>query len=277
MSLIALLVLVGCTHDSDSDDPIDLFDRYAVDWSTDPAPPMVDELTTVHYTILDDDGQPAEGLQQTHERMVHTFTISQDLTSFAHLHQEDTEPITADNLRTATFEHTYVFPYSGVFLLAWDFAHLDKYHTVTDKVTVMGDVPQLSAPVFSEATTVAVPGIEATLSWDVPPVAGAVSELTVAFADENGAPITDLVPYLGADAHVAVVGFDLGTFGHTHAWIEGMDTMPPGHTMPHQYDGPEVPVHYTFPFVGDYRLWIQVTRADSGGIPYIVPFDVHVP
>lgn len=48
--------------------------------------------------------------------------------------------------------------------------------------------------------------------------------------------------------------------------------MTPGMTMPHVYDGPDLPFHYTFPVSGTYKMWVQFVRASAPDTIYAVPF-----
>lgn len=275
---------------------------YQADVWFEPAPPAANTSTAMWYSILDQDGAPIEDIQQSHQRMVHVFFISSDLTYFRHSHHEDFSPVTSENLRTATFTQPITFPYSGDFLLGLDFAHQNLEHMLLSTVAVSGDVPQQSeiVPDFSttvwvagpttvgetlQATASAVPtapvepadpAVTATLSWETPPQAGFVSEWTLNLLDSNGNPLTDVVQWLGADAHVAIVDADLSALSHTHAYVEGMENMPPTHTMPHEYDGPTLPFRFVFEFPGLHKMWIQFARAEAPDAPYVIPFFFEV-
>jgi hypothetical protein len=133
-------------------------------------------------------------------------------------------------------------------------------------------VPQLDAPVEDLRTQVMVDDLTATLTWDVPAVAGYEAIWTVHLTDADGAPVTDVTPWLGADAHAAVVQADLSWVTHTHAWFPGMDSMAPGMEMPHQYNGPDLPFHYVMPAGGLYKMWVQVRREADPDHVYAFPF-----
>jgi hypothetical protein len=88
--------------------------------------------------------------------------------------------------------------------------------------------------------------------------------------------VTDLVPWLGADAHAAFVSLDLAWTSHTHAWFPGMENMTPGMEMPPLYTGPTVPFHFLFERAGAHKAWVQFARADDPETPYVVPFVFEV-
>lgn len=249
---------------------------YQVESWTDPASPMAGQEGEFWYSVQDQDGEPIDDLTKDHERMVHTFIISRDLSSFEHKHHEDYYSLTEEDLEAATFHYPKRFPYSGDYLLVFSFAHLGRYQLLTDWMEVGGDVAQLPEPAEDLSLVRTVSGVIAELKWDLEPIAGFESSWTLHLTDEEGQPITDLVQYLGADAHVAMVDDDLAFASHTHAWFQGIEDMPPGHTMPHLYDGPDIPFKYVFPWVGLHKIWIQFARADNPDVPYTVDFMFNV-
>jgi hypothetical protein len=264
---------LACSDPVESDDPLP--ELYSVQVEVAPAPVIAGVESEVTLRVRDAAGAPVPDLQQTHERMLHTFLLPADLSSFAHVHQEDFEAVDADDLRTSTFSFPYAFPRAGDWLLAFDFARQNRYLRAASSLQVDGAPAMDVAPAFRSETAVLVEDLSAELEFrDGPPTAGQVAAFQVTLARE-GAPVTDVVPWLGTDGHLALASFDLQSVGHTHAWIDGMDAMPPGHEMPHTYDGPEIPFQYTFPRGGDYRLWVQVATA-AHPTPYLLSFDVAV-
>jgi hypothetical protein len=270
-----LLAVLGCTSGDDTDDTNVLPDIYTVACTLDPTPAIAGATTTVTLQVLDAAGDPVPDLQQTHERMLHTLLIPSDLSSFAHLHQEDFEDVTADDLRMSTFQFPYAFPKSGEFVLAFDFARENKYLRSADFVTIEGSPAVDAAPTPNPATEGDFEDLHAALVLDTAPSAGTETAFHLHLT-RGGEPVDDVVQWLGTDAHIAIVSFDLESVGHTHAWIEGMDQLPPGHVMPHQYPGPDIPFRYVFPQSGQYRTWTQVATSAHPD-PYLISFDVDVP
>lgn len=274
--IAAILVLIGCsgkgadTGDTPGEDTE--VTAFVLDYRTDPDPPVAGEPAELWYSILDQDGEPVENLQQNHQRMVHVVILSEDLSSFEHRHHEDQYDVTADDLRTATFHLTETFPYSGKFLVAFDYAYANQYKQSTVYEEVAGDVPQRDAPVEDLSTTVTIDGYTAVFSWDVPPIAGYESQIWAHVTDDQGEEITDMTQWLGADAHWVVAKSDVSLIAHTHAYIEGMDKVPPDHDMPHAYSGPDLPFHYTFANAGLYKSWLQFAREGAPDDPVTIPF-----
>jgi hypothetical protein len=266
---------LGCTGGETDTDPCALPDLYAVAASTDPDPPVAGEQAQLTLTVTRG-CYAVQDLQQTHERMVHTFVISDDLQSFQHVHQEDFTPITADNLRTGTFAFPVTFPFAGESILAFDYASENKYLQSLDRVDVVGEPAQLGAPVIDLSGVATDRDVTATLVLDVAPVAGEEAAWHVHLTDAEGADVTDVTPWLGADAHAALISTDLAFVGHTHAYVEGMANVPPGHEMPHLYDGPDIPFRYTFSAAGVEKTWVQFARVGAPDAPYTIPLMFEV-
>jgi hypothetical protein len=266
--------MLACTRDGDTDYP-PLPGIYDVLVDVTPEPPVALEPAEVQYQVLRD-GAPVEDLQIAHERLVHVFVLRGDLETFDHTHHEDFAAVTADDLRTATFRFPHTFSASGPFVLAFEWASENRYHTDRVDVLVAGDVPQLDAPEATPVDVVVRDDVTARLRWDTAPVVGQEAAFTVVLEDDAG-PVTDLVQWLGADAHLANASLDLEIVGHTHAWVPDMDEAAPSHTMPHLYPGPEIPFRHTFPAAGTYKLWAQFARSGNVETPYTMPFIVEIP
>lgn len=103
--------------------------------------------------------------------------------------------------------------------------------------------------------------------------------------DQNGAPASDLEPYMGMAGHLVILRRDLSVFAHVHPAgsvpmaalmllqknsTDGMASMP---GMQHGPMPAEITFPYGFPQPGDYRLFLQAKRA--GHVETAV-FDTHV-
>lgn len=284
--LVGGLGLCGCTPSLDDTAGVDSSQdsasgcitasgAYAVAWQTDPTPITAMQEADFSETVYGPDGCPVQDLQINHERIVHNIFISKDLESFQHLHMEDTYPLTADALRDATFHLPLTLPFSGQYRLMFDYAHENQWIQTDDWLDAAGDLPQLPAPVPDWATTWSGRGLEVELIWDTPPVAGYESQWRLHIT-EGGVDVTDLVQYLGADAHAVLVSEDAAWGAHTHAWVPGLENMSPDMSMDHLYPGPELPFHFTFPAAGNYKVFSQFTRAAAPDSPILVPFWVEV-
>lgn len=276
MTLWLALIACGGPEPADTAEPSYTSGVYHVVYRTEPDPPVAGEPAEVWLQVLGPDDEPVQDLQQSHERLVHTLIIPHDLSSFAHVHHEDHDEVTADDLREATFHLPYTFEKSGPYKLIFDYASQNEYRSGAGDVDVTGAPAQADAPTIDLSTTVQVGDLTATWRWDVPPSPGAEAAFTITLADSAG-DVTDVVPWLGADGHVAIVSVDLSVLAHTHAYVPGMEDAPPGHEMPHVHDGPELPFRYVFPTAGTYKLWIQFARATAPDDAYVVPFMIEVP
>ncbi len=79
----------------------------------------------------------------------------------------------------------------------------------------------------------------------------------------NGAPATDLQPYLGEAGHAIVLDERAGSFAHLHAAV---GTVPPATPMgemtaPPALFGPDVAFSHTFAAPGRYKVWLQFQAA----------------
>lgn len=273
-------LLGGCDEKAPADDTGDsgslcvaATGEYDVAYHTEPSPAEVGGDNELWFTIYGRDGCPVDDIQENHERLVHTFVISQDLEHFAHQHMEDFYEVTADTLRTSTWHFPPDIPASGNYLLVWDFAHENQYLQDMGWMETVGEPAQLAAPNVDFYTSVVVDGVRIDLVWDTPARADYEAQWHVHATDAGtGAELTDFVQYLGADAHVAVVSEGMGWAAHSHAWFPGMEDMMPGMEMPHTYPGPDLPFHFTFPAEGTYKMWVQVARADAPDDALVVPF-----
>jgi hypothetical protein len=237
--------------------------------------PMAGEANELSVAIRDQEGCPIEDLQQSHERMLHVLLVSEDLESFQHLHHEDYAEITADDLRSSTFRIPVTLPLAGTTLVAMDYAHRDAYLQSTALVQVEGS-PAAGSPSEELNLEATDRDVVASLAWDVAPMAGLEAAFTLTLATTEGEPVTDIVQWLGADGHVAVVRADLGEVSHTHAWVPGMENMGPSMEMPPTYPGPTLPFHPYMSGPGLHRMWVQLARAGAPDEPYVFPFTFEV-
>lgn len=241
-------------------------------------------------------GKPVEQLQVLHERVVHNFIVNLDFSSFAHIHHEDFQALTADDLERATFALPYRFPRAGHYRIVSDFTHRDRNWLRQFDVTVGTPPPQTTPPAdFSTVQTVDEFQGQLSMSPAVP-VAGYETELVLKLA-RGDVPVTDLALILGSEVHVALWREDGQHFGHTHSYTPHMasmlsamhdkavdagararmmaDMMVMMMNMPAElvFHGPRIPIHYVFPEPGVYHLFLQCA---PGGTPRVFHFAVKV-
>jgi hypothetical protein len=73
---------------------------------------------------------------------------------------------------------------------------------------------------------------------------------------ENGRPVTDLAPYIGAMGHCVAISQDTQTYLHCHP----EQLLAPS---PDARGGPDVAFHTIFPKSGRYKVWGQFRRGDQ--------------
>ena len=103
-----ILLLVAC-HGPETDDSVSscvpgaVPESYVVTRTPNPDPPEAGADTDWTVSFTDQDGCPIQDLQVSHDRMFHQILISEDLSSFQHIHPEDFGDITVDQIKAATW------------------------------------------------------------------------------------------------------------------------------------------------------------------------------
>ena len=208
----------------------------------------------LRFQILDPDGAPVTGYQTEHDKDLHLIAVRRDLSHFQHVHP--------------------VLDAGGTWSVPLDLSAPGQYRVFADFTPTGHDgglvlgadlaVPGTYEPVpLPEPVTVAqiVDGYQVTLAGDLVP--GKSSQLTLTVT-KNGAPVTDLQPYLAAYGHlVALRAGDLA-YLHVHPAGEPGDGVTPA--------GPGITFYATAPSAGDYRLFLDFQHA---GVVRTAEFTVH--
>jgi hypothetical protein len=211
-------------------------------------------------------GSALGGLLVFHEHPLHLIVVSADLAFFDHVHPTPQ----ADG----SFTLEYPFPQPGRYLLYAEIMPAgERAQVFRLPVTVRGrlgdgalaanDPPLLPSPSLSKSVD-GEPGLTAELRFQPrTPVAGLETHFLVRLRD-NGLPVSDLEPYLGAMAHGVFVSADSTVFLHCHP----VELTPPG---PNTRGGPDLAFATQFPRPGRYKLWVQFKRRGRAGIvSYVV-------
>ncbi len=232
-----------------------------VSFETVPAEIKAGSPVKMKVRIEDKDGKPLAGLVWHHERILHAVIVGQDLMTFAHIHTEDLGPVTKTMLAHAVFPLQYTFPKSGNYLVGIDFATADKLYSDAILISVTGS-PSMASPdidfsrsknfgtyrVLLTSSPVQIrAGKDTTLTWHI---------------EQNGKPVTDLQPYLGAPMHISVVSANLQRFMHVHGMLPGEvhGNLDHEHRFFHGRFGPDVESNVIFPAKGTYALFGQVSH-----------------
>jgi len=213
----------------------------------------------ISFLITDRHGKAAKGLTISHERLLHIVIISEDFSSFAHIHPEDFGQITAEMRKDARYPVRYTFPKAGRYLIAVDAAVQEAPVSKQFYVTVEGEPKAGSLSTdLSQKKSVG----EYVVSLKSMPEKIRAGEKTALRFEimRNGEPVKDLEQYLGAPMHLAIVMTDLNSFVHAHGDVPGASHIHAGHihgAAKTNY-GPEIGSEVVFPRKGIYKIFSQV-------------------
>lgn len=251
---------------------------YQIALDLNPSEPLAGQETRLFFQVTHTKAQqPVSDLQILHERALHTFIVSQDLSTFAHTHHEDFVSLSAADLREASFHFPYTFPKAGEYLVVNEFTHKDRSWTKHFTLTVKGESEsQPAAQDFVQEKQFDSYRVSLKTSPS-PPVAGYEVELVCQLTTQDGVPVTNLGLYLGTEVHMAAWRLDGKHFGHQHTYTSDMATLMQGmrgHSMSpgemarrmvqlmrrpakQEYFGPDVPLHHIFPAPGVYKVFLE--------------------
>ena len=189
-----------------------------------------------------DTGERVSRFIEVHERQLHLFIISRDLTRFAHVHPQRRED--------GTFELQHDMA-AGEYMLIADFLPADGTAQLVQRAVV---TPGFAGPLFATSMPISSPqqeqvtgGLRIRLeSESLRPRRESLLRFLLSDVD-SGLPVTDLEPYLGAAGHMLIVSNDVSTAIHGHP--EGILTR-----------GPVVTFGSVFPAPGVYKVWVQFQR-----------------
>jgi len=228
-----------------------------VTFVTRPALPSAGSPAELTVSLTEPDGSPLQGLELSHERILHAVIISRDLSTFAHIHPEDIGPVTTAMVRKGTFSMLHVFPKAGEYLIGIDFAREDEAQNRTFQVRV-ADTAGMEAPAVDFTRTKNFGGYRVSLR-NSPEIIRAGSETTLEyFIEKDGRAVTDLEPYLAAAMHLAVVPLDLTGFTHAHGVPPGEQHDGHAHGVTRKRFGPEIESEILFPAPGTYKVFSEV-------------------
>lgn len=242
-----------------------------MDMRAEPASPEPGEPTRLVYCVEDaESGEAVTELPVDHERQMHLIAVSRDLERFKHIHPL---PNGRDFAVTAEFRE------GGDYVLFNEFVRDGQKVLDRRQVEVGAGGGEASLSLDTEPKT--VDGVKVSLEAPDEIRAGEEAAFTYTL-EENGTPVDDLEPYLGAPAHVAVVSEDTREFAHTHGEDgasgsggsegHGGEGEHAGHSGKQTY-GPRIGFHHTFDEPGAYKVWAEFNH--QGGV-IAVPFVVEV-
>ncbi|WP_214405454.1 hypothetical protein [Pseudonocardia lacus] len=191
---------------------------------------------TFSFRITGPDGAPVTAFDVAHDKRMHLIVVRRDTTGFQHVHPE----MAADG----TWSVPLAVPAAGSYRAFADFAPTGGEPTTLGvDLSAAGDY-QPVVPV--ESRTAQIDGYTVELAGDLVPGQASPVALTVS---RNGAPVTDLQPYLGAYGHL--VALRQGDLAYLHVHPDGTpdDGVTPA--------GPAVEFVAEVPSAGTYRLFLD--------------------
>ncbi len=210
-------------------------EQYKVTFAATPAAPAAGQPVKMTFTptIVDKPGQ-AVPLDVMHEKKMHLIMVSSDLAWFDHQHPE---------YNGTGLDLTYTFPKGGDYLLFADYAPSGAGHQLEKIPVTVSGAPAKPVTFSAAKTTVTVDGYEVSLT----PSGGkwvTNNTLHIAGAVKKGGKPVDVNTfenYLGAKAHVVMIGLADKNYEHVHPDVEG-----------NAFD-----LHTEFKTPGVYRAWLQ--------------------
>lgn len=219
------------------------------------AQPQPGQTIRLTLTPRHADGTPVTALEVVHTKKLHLIVTSKDLSFFDHIHPEP-QP-------DGSLALDYAFPAPGDYLLYADLTPVgDRNQVFRLPVTVAG-TPRPAVPLTATEAGAKVFGEYRVALRISPTPAVARDEAQLSFTiSQNGVPVTDLEPFLGAGGHCVVVSEDTQGYLHSHPLEMNGDRF-----------GPTVTFHTLFPRPGLYKIWGQFLHQ---GRPLTADFVVHV-
>lgn len=195
--------------------------------------------------------EAAVPLSIQHEAEFHLIIVNSQLTSFEHLHPQRNDE--GSYFIDVTFNH------GGKYLIYADY-QAEGHAPQTDRLTLfVKGAEQQAMDETNEKHTAVADGLHLAIAAAAPFAAGAESHIPVTITKEGKAlAAADIEPYLGAVAHIILIGRKDKDFLHIHPMSDSQFPII-GHTL--------------FPRADIYRMWIQFKTA---GVLHTANFTIHV-
>ena len=222
--------------------------EFHVDVTTFPAAPQAGRPTVLQYAVHDPwKGRPVPSFNLVHEKLFHTFVVSEDLQFFVHGHPS----LVVDGV----FQYPITFPTPGMYRVLGDFYPLGGLPQLSSETVIVPGEPPLPVTLRRDYSPKDGPNLHVSLETiPAEPVATARTQLR--FVVEGAHP---LEKYLGAWGHMLVASNDLIDMMHEHPFLAD--------------GGPRVEYEVVFPRPGVYRVWVQF---QSAGVVNTASFDVPI-
>ncbi len=276
-------ILLGCGNSGEHSDATHKTDDkstgvFTAEMSVSPTSVVSGQPVKLIFRIKDPKGETYSDLELDHEKNMHLYIVSDDLSQFNHEH-----PVkNADG----TFEHTFTFPNGGQYKIYIDFKpkNAEKRFESYD-LNVSGEVRAKVEVKPDDKFEKTVEDLRVTMKPDGDLIAGKELMLTFqVFDSKTNKPVTDLEDYLGAKAHFVVISKDLKDFVHVHPMsndnAKGKEDShgehnekPTDEKLAGKDSESIVAAMLTFPKEGVYKIFAQFKQNDK---ITVVPFVFEV-
>jgi hypothetical protein len=243
-TIIPLGIFFSCGADHKNKDHQDHTDStgnaaYNMLFSIDPANPSEGLATKFTLRPVKTGTDSTVALDIQHEKKIHLIVVSEDLSSFRHLHPvEQTD---------GSYILTDTFPHGGNYILYADYMPVGAIKQVNKKIlTVNG---REGKPVVYEKQVLQCKTNGYTVEIKPADTNIASNKEVMLTATVNDAKRQQLTPdqlenYLGEKAHMVIIGISNKKYLHVHPMIMGSELM----------------LHTTFPEAGLYRAWFEFKK-----------------
>jgi len=202
------------------------------------APTQAGTSGQLAFEIFGPAGAPVTEYETAHGQQLHLIVVRSDGAEYRHVYP------TLD-ASTGTWSMPWVWDSAGTYRVYTDFTSADgTTATLSRTVDVAGATT--SSPPTEVRTRDSVDGFDVTVSGDL--VGGQGSELTLEVT-RDGAPVTELQPYLGAFGHLVALREGDLAYLHVHAHGEA--------PKPEETAGPGITFTAEAPTEGRYLLYLD--------------------
>ncbi len=249
-----LIFVVGC---------ISQHEHYTADLKINSEPIESKKAVTLNFQIKNPKGENVSDLEIVHEKPMHLFMVSEDLSQYFHEH-----PIIQTD---GTYKLPFTFPNGGKFKIFIDFKPKDDEQTVESfDLDVKGEKLEKIELIPDEKFEKTVEGLFVTMKpkSELVKHQDLIFEFQV-FDAETKKPVNDLQDYLGAKAHFVIIRKGLGRFVHAHPMTSDMmsENMNSTHNMQDMKMGVDkdskISAMTNFPNSGIYKIFAQFKRNDK--------------
>lgn len=287
------------THQAEKTDTLN------VTLHTEPQEIQAGATSTLMFNLTDKMGEPFTDLMIHHDRVLHVLIVSENLQILGHIHPEDFDERDMMAELEGTYTVHFTFPSAGRYILALDVMTADAEYSKYMYVDVAGEKKmtnhsedfrrektvngyteeggdRYTKAVLTDGKGTSVYQVKMNVQDKIK--AGEMVHIDYHFS-QAGKPITDLVPFLDAPMHFAIVNTDLDGIVHTHGSVMmnmdhskmKKDVSHKGHKMEkkesasgHEHQGttpekfgPSVMLMTTFPKAGIYQIFGQLKHKDQ--------------